>query len=111
MWEALVELGLTPGRSSSRAAGQAAALQDLPHLHRPRPPDQPDRGGLDALLRQVLPSALYPLLARINDYLVRWIRNDYRRYDRARAARRKLRDITINYLRIFRHWQWVTTAW
>ncbi|MDJ0315351.1 group II intron maturase-specific domain-containing protein [Arthrobacter sp. H35-D1] len=27
------------------------------------------------------PSLLYPLLARINAYLVRWIRNKYRRYD------------------------------
>ena len=33
------------------------------------------------------PSALYPLLARINAYLVRWIRNKHRRYDRTRAAR------------------------
>jgi RNA-directed DNA polymerase len=59
------------------------------------------------------PSALYPLLARINAYLVRWIRNKYRRYDRTRAARRKLRDLATAYprLRGFRHWQWVTTAW
>lgn len=57
------------------------------------------------------PSALYPLLARINAYLVRWIRNKYRRYDRTRAARRKLRDLATTYPRGFRHWQWVTTAW
>ncbi len=57
------------------------------------------------------PSALYPLLARINAYLVRWIRNKYRRYDRTRAARRKLRDLATAYPRGFRHWQWVTTAW
>jgi RNA-directed DNA polymerase len=57
------------------------------------------------------PSTLYPLLARINAYLVRWIRNKYRRYDATRAARRKLTEITLGYPRIFRHWQWVTTAW
>jgi hypothetical protein len=57
------------------------------------------------------PSTLYPLLARINAYLVRWIRNKYRRYDATRAARHKLTEITLGYPRIFRHWQWVTTAW
>jgi group II intron reverse transcriptase/maturase len=57
------------------------------------------------------PSALYPLLARINAYLVRWIRNKYRRYDHTRTARRKLRDLTSTTPRTFRHWQWVTTAW
>jgi hypothetical protein len=35
------------------------------------------------------PSALYPLLARVNAYLVRWIRNQYRRYDATRAARQQ----------------------
>ncbi len=57
------------------------------------------------------PSALYPLLARINAYLVRWIRNKYRRYDATRAARRKLAEITSGYPRMFRHWRWVTSAW
>ncbi len=54
------------------------------HPERTGPHDQPDRRGLDAVLRKVLPSALYPLLAHINAYLVRWIRNKYRRYDRTR---------------------------
>jgi RNA-directed DNA polymerase len=57
------------------------------------------------------PSVLYRLLARINAYLVRWIRNKYRRYDATRAARRKFAEITSGYPRIFRHWRWVTTAW
>ncbi len=57
------------------------------------------------------PSALYRLLARINAYLVRWIRNKYRRYDATRAARRKLAEITSEYPRLFRHWRWVTTAY
>jgi RNA-directed DNA polymerase len=57
------------------------------------------------------PSALYRLLARINAYLVRWIRNKYRRYDATRAARAKLAEITDRYPRIFAHWRWVTTAW
>ena len=57
------------------------------------------------------PSALYRLLARINAYLVRWIRNKYRRYDATRAARAKLAEATSRYPRLFRHWQWVTTAY
>jgi len=28
-----------------------------------------------------------------------------------RAARRKLREITLGYPRLFRRWRWVTTAW
>lgn len=59
----------------------------------------------------IYPSALYRLLARINAYLVRWIRNKYRRYDKTRAARRKFAEITSGYPHIFRHWRWVTTAW
>ena len=46
------------------------------------------------------PSALYRLLARINAYLVRWIRNKYRRYDATRAAHRKFAEITSGYPRI-----------
>ena len=57
------------------------------------------------------PSALYPLLARINAYLVRWIRNKYRRYDATRVSRRKLAEVAHGYPRLFRHWKWVTTAW
>jgi group II intron reverse transcriptase/maturase len=57
------------------------------------------------------PSALYRLLARINAYLVRWIRNKYRRYNATRVARRKLTEITHGYPRLFRHWRWVTTAY
>jgi RNA-directed DNA polymerase len=37
-------------------------------------------------------SALYPLLSRINDYLVRWISNRYERLQAKRKAFRCLRD-------------------
>ena len=56
-------------------------------------------------------SKLSPVLARINAYLVRSIRNKYRRYDPTRAARRTLAEITSGYPRLFRHWRWVTTAY
>ena len=42
--------------------------------------DQPDRAGLDATTTaRFYRSALYPLLTRINAYLVRWIRKKYKR--------------------------------
>lgn len=43
------------------------------------------------------PSALYPLLARINAFLVRWIRNKYRRYDSTRRSRKKLLELASEY--------------
>jgi hypothetical protein len=56
-------------------------------------------------------SALSALLARINAYLVRWIRKKYRRLQGAHKAHRKLREITARYPRMFAHWKWVPSAW
>jgi RNA-directed DNA polymerase len=53
-------------------------------------------------------SALYPLLARINAYLVRWIRKKYRRLQALRTALRKLAEITQRYPRLYAHWRWVS---
>jgi group II intron reverse transcriptase/maturase len=57
------------------------------------------------------PSMLHRLLERINAYLVRWIRNKYRRYAATRKAHAKLAEIARAYPRLFRHWQWIATAW
>jgi RNA-directed DNA polymerase len=56
-------------------------------------------------------SALNPLLARINTYLVRWIRKKYKRLQGSKRARSKLREITERYPRMFAHWKWVSGAW
>ncbi len=56
-------------------------------------------------------SALSALLARINAYLVRWIRKKYKRLQGTRIAHRKLREITARYPRMFAHWKWVPSAW
>jgi RNA-directed DNA polymerase len=56
-------------------------------------------------------SQLYPLLARINAYLVRWIRCKYKRLQGSNKAHRKLREITGRYPRMYAHWKWVTFAW
>jgi hypothetical protein len=53
-------------------------------------------------------SALYSLLARINAYLVRWIRKKYRRLQALRTAQRKLVEITRRYPRLYAHWRWVS---
>lgn len=55
-------------------------------------------------------SALYPLLTRINAYLVRWIREKYRRLSRRRKALACLRGIAMRYPRMFAHWAWITAA-
>ena len=55
-------------------------------------------------------SKLSALLARINAYLVRWIRKKYKRlrsYTKAMAAWQR---ITRQYPRLFAHWKWVRTA-
>ena len=56
-------------------------------------------------------SALYPLLVRINTYLVRWIRKKYKRLRRSQKASQCLRRITQQYPRMFAHWRWVAGAW
>jgi RNA-directed DNA polymerase len=56
-------------------------------------------------------SALYRLLARINAYLVRWIRNKYRRLAGVRASRRRFAELTQATPALFAQWRWVRTAW
>lgn len=48
-------------------------------------------------------SALYPLLQRVNAYLVRWIRGKYKRLRGKRKAYRCLQDIIGAYPRMFAH--------
>ena len=55
------------------------------------------------------PSALVPSLNRINDYLVRWIVQKYKRYrGRWMRARDALGRAAALYPRLFAHWQYVT---
>jgi hypothetical protein len=56
-------------------------------------------------------SHLSALLARINAYLVRRIRNNYRRLDRTQAAHAKLAELAASQPRLFRRWARVTSAW
>jgi RNA-directed DNA polymerase len=54
------------------------------------------------------PSALYPSLNRINDYLVRWVVQKYKRYrGKWRRAREALRKAEKLYPLLFVHWKLV----
>jgi RNA-directed DNA polymerase len=55
-------------------------------------------------------SAMSPLLMRINAYLVRWIRQKYKRLVALRKAIAKMQEIAKRYPRIFAHWKWTVTA-
>ena len=55
-------------------------------------------------------SALYPLLSRINAYLVRWIRKKYKRLRAKRKAIECWQGITVRYPRLFAHWEWVPSV-
>jgi hypothetical protein len=56
-------------------------------------------------------SALCPLLARINAYLMRWIRKKYKRLRPLHKALGCWRRITRQHPRLFVHWTWVRVAW
>jgi RNA-directed DNA polymerase len=53
-------------------------------------------------------SALYPLLMRINAYLMRWVRTKYRRFKGRWAFQRGWQWVTETYPRLFAHWEWTT---
>jgi group II intron reverse transcriptase/maturase len=55
-------------------------------------------------------SALYQLLSRINAYLVRWIRNKYKRLRAVKKAIECWRGITERYPRLLAHWTWVPSV-
>jgi RNA-directed DNA polymerase len=55
-------------------------------------------------------SALYPLLTRINTYLMRWVRNKYRRFRGRKAFQQAWRRVTTQYPRFLAHWEWTTTV-
>jgi RNA-directed DNA polymerase len=55
-------------------------------------------------------SAVYPLLSRINAYLVRWIRKKYKRLRAKKKALRCWRGIVERFPRMFAHWIWVPSV-
>jgi RNA-directed DNA polymerase len=55
------------------------------------------------------PAALYPLLKRINGYLVRWARRKYRRPVPFKRAKRWWDGMVARNRTMFAHWQWTGT--
>jgi group II intron reverse transcriptase/maturase len=56
-------------------------------------------------------TALYPLLLRINAYLMRWIRRKYRRLRSFKKAKACWQRINSQHPRLFAHWVWKATSW
>jgi group II intron reverse transcriptase/maturase len=54
---------------------------------------------------------LYPLLQRINTYLMRWIRQKYKRLRARKKAQASWQRITKQYPRMFAQWRWVHSPW
>jgi RNA-directed DNA polymerase len=55
-------------------------------------------------------SAMYPLLSRINAYLMRWIRKKYERLRAKKKAFRCWRGIVKRHPRMFAQWIWVSSV-
>jgi RNA-directed DNA polymerase len=75
-----------------------------------READQPEDTGLGRLLRAFYPSALYPVLRRINTYLLRWIMKKYKKHSTWKKAIRKLADAAAAKPRHFPQWACVKPA-
>jgi RNA-directed DNA polymerase len=56
-------------------------------------------------------SALFSLLQRINAYLMRWIRKKYKRLRSFKKAHACWKRITLQYPRLFAHWEWASASW
>jgi RNA-directed DNA polymerase len=56
-------------------------------------------------------SALFPLLRRINAYLVRWLRKKYKRLRQFKKVEACWQRITRQHPRLFAHWAWTSTFW
>ena len=55
-------------------------------------------------------SELYPVLRRINTYLLRWVMNKYRNQSTWKKATRMLTEAADRRPRFFAHWAWVKPA-
>jgi hypothetical protein len=55
-------------------------------------------------------SALYPVLHRINTYLLRWIMKKYKKLRTWKKALQSMRDAVKRQPRYFAHWAWAKPA-
>jgi hypothetical protein len=55
-------------------------------------------------------SGLYPLLGRINSYLMRWMRKKYKRLRKRKKAHRAWEQAVASRPRFFAHWAWIPSV-
>jgi len=55
--------------------------------------------------------ALYPLLGRINAYLMRWVKKKYRKLRAMKHFYRRWRLVTDRFPNMFAHWKWTRAVW
>jgi phage portal protein BeeE len=55
-------------------------------------------------------SALYPLLQRINAYLMRWLRNKFERLRTRKRSNQAWRQAIVKRPKFFAHWLWVNAV-
>jgi RNA-directed DNA polymerase len=67
-------------------------------------------GMMPVALARFYRSKMYPLLSRINAYLVRWIRKKYKRLRGKKKAIQCWRGIVERFPRMFAHWEWVPSV-
>jgi RNA-directed DNA polymerase len=53
---------------------------------------------------------LYPLLQRINFYLLRWVRKKYKRLRTYKKASKRWGQVTASHPSFFAHWKWVNVT-
>ncbi len=56
-------------------------------------------------------SELYPFLARINSYLVRWLSKKYKRLRGFKRTDARWELITTRCPLLFAHWRWIRAYW
>lgn len=56
-------------------------------------------------------TALYPLLRRINYYLMRWVRKKYRKAGTYKKFHTRWKQVTAAWPNLFTHWKWVQAIW
>jgi RNA-directed DNA polymerase len=56
-------------------------------------------------------TALYPMLRRINYYLMRWVRKKYRKVRTFKKFHKRWKQVTAAWPNLFAHWKWVQSIW
>jgi len=91
------------GHGSERPARESHGKMGCRTYRRPAPPRQPP-----TLHGAFYKSALYPLLERINAYLMRWMRTKFKRLRGRKKAQAAWSQAIARRPRFFAHWAWIT---